>query len=371
MTGRHVNELMRIYNKYPDKLSQYSYAFPTNPNFQLDRIAEYLKQTIRPEWSEWEGNPNVSLDYIKSKHITRFNHWRGNLIIQNPNITLDYVKDNQDHINYKDLSYNPSLNINWVLQFPNADWDWGAISANPNITPEIILAHDFPWNWYHVSRNPSISMEFIENNPNWKWDNYTIGMNPNIDIIHIKRMICNGVLGNECGMFSSASVSIESLISLLNEPRENWFPLRCASTKPILTPSLTLAHENWFTKYYEERGKYYYKYISLNPNMTLDHIKWLESEEMKLGIKILDWEYLSRNKSLKLEWIDSYPDKGWDWHCIAANSFQQYYPKRKPMNTKMQQQIKNAVGYRPQGRGYCEARDHFNILSKLHEQTLI
>jgi hypothetical protein len=65
---------------------------------------------------------------------------------------------------WKHLSSNPSITMNFILTNPDKDWYWIDISSNPSITPEFIMNNlDKPWYWGRngLSRNLSITSNFI------------------------------------------------------------------------------------------------------------------------------------------------------------------------------------------------------------------
>lgn len=333
MSKEPQSELLRIMEKYPE-VGKSVYNVSINNNISFDYILNYP----HPVWDEWERNPNVPLEYIKSKEFQAFGHWRGNLILCNPSLTLDYIRLHHSHwsFDWKHISCNPSLTIDWLLEFPDKDWDWFVVSANPNITPEHILSNSqFKWDWSGVSRNPSVTMEFIENNPDLPWDAYYIGLNPNIDMIYLNNMLNKntntGISANQYGILTSSMITIESLISEFDK----------GSLMGRVLPSSD-----------------YLKGISGNPNLTLNHIKQFESLRPDIFDKMIDWSWLSRNPSLKREWIDAYPDKPWEWGYISANEFEPYYPKKK-IEQSMIDEI-HLSRYRPKGPGYHEAKESFD-----------
>jgi len=55
------------------------------------------------------------------------------------------------------------------------------------------------------------------------------------------------------------------------------------------------------------------KYISKNPNLTLEFIDKYPDENW-------NWKHISKNPRLTLDFIDRYPDKDWNWNYISANS---------------------------------------------------
>lgn len=58
-------------------------------------------------------------------------------------------------------------------RFPNKPWDCDDLSENPSITMEDILNHPekpWKWRWERLSINPNLTMEFIETHMDKDWD---------------------------------------------------------------------------------------------------------------------------------------------------------------------------------------------------------
>jgi hypothetical protein len=53
---------------------------------------------------------------------------------------------------WSELSWNPNITFQDVLENPDKPWDWYGLSMNRNITMKDVLENpDKPWNWYHLS----------------------------------------------------------------------------------------------------------------------------------------------------------------------------------------------------------------------------
>ena len=54
--------------------------------------------------------------------------------------------------------------------------------------------------------------------------------------------------------------------------------------------------------------------ISRNPNITMEFIE-------KYSNKPWNWYYISYNQNITIEFIEKYPDKSWNWGWISYNPF--------------------------------------------------
>jgi len=98
---RHVNELMKLLEKYPDK--------PWC-------------------WDAISTNPNLTIEYIE-KHPEKAWDWFA-------------------------ISWNPNLTIEFIEKHMDKPWDWFGISKHPNVDMEYVDAHpEKPWNWGAISNN--------------------------------------------------------------------------------------------------------------------------------------------------------------------------------------------------------------------------
>ena len=53
-----------------------------------------------------------------------------------------------------------------LLKYPEKSWDWREISRNPSLTLNFIEVHpEKPWDWGGISENINLTMDFIEAHP--------------------------------------------------------------------------------------------------------------------------------------------------------------------------------------------------------------
>lgn len=81
------------------------------------------------------------------------------------------------YVNYpwkwEQVSKNPNIRLEHVLQNPELPWNWKELSSNENITYEDVMRHpEKPWDWEGLVKNPNFTFAHIENNldkvTNWK-----------------------------------------------------------------------------------------------------------------------------------------------------------------------------------------------------------
>jgi hypothetical protein len=81
------------------------------------------------------------------------------------NITMKDVEDNP-HIewDYKGLSRNLNLTIDFVLKNLTKDWEWCTVARNPNITPEELntLPDNITLKWDDALLNPNLTLDFLK-----------------------------------------------------------------------------------------------------------------------------------------------------------------------------------------------------------------
>jgi hypothetical protein len=88
-------------------------------------------------------------------------------IFSNKSITLDIIRettDLRDNINYKYLSSNPNITIEYVLEHKDKEWNWVSIIINNGITMEEIYENYdlFSWGLKYCAFRLDITKSFIE-----------------------------------------------------------------------------------------------------------------------------------------------------------------------------------------------------------------
>jgi hypothetical protein len=86
------------------------------------------------------------------------------LCVKNTNITVNRVKDNpNENWNWRQLSTNPSIPLEFLEQNMNKKLWWEGISRRSDVTEEFINKHcDKRWDWYSIATNRNISISCIK-----------------------------------------------------------------------------------------------------------------------------------------------------------------------------------------------------------------
>lgn len=163
----------------------------------------------------------------------------------NPNLTIDFVRDHKDNIEWWRFSRICSLDI--LEEFENKI-DWYHASKNKNLSDDLIRRHYKELNWSHVSFWCSLEiLEEFHNKINW----ISATTNPNLTIKLAEEKL-------EFNSFQLEMIARYGSIHFVNKYIK-WLP---------------------------------FKYISCNPNLTLDFVRVYKDE--------LNWEIFSRVCSLEV-----------------------------------------------------------------------
>lgn len=85
---------------------------------------------------------------------------------------LPYMKDISIEFNHN-VSINPNITIDIILNNLNWPWDWYCLSQNPGIVWQNYIDNPtLPWDLDGLSQNPNITYDIIINNLNisWNWE---------------------------------------------------------------------------------------------------------------------------------------------------------------------------------------------------------
>ena len=125
------------------------------------------------------SNPNLTINFIK-KYPNK--DWSWSIISCNSNITMEDIESHPEYAwDYKSISKNPNLTENFINKYFDQDWNWDGISENPNINFDIVQKHfNWSWDYFELSRHPNITCDIIESNPDLPWDWIGISYNKNL-----------------------------------------------------------------------------------------------------------------------------------------------------------------------------------------------
>lgn len=120
-------------------------------------------------------NPDDIRRSIILDRLVRFrDKWTSNLW-SNPQMTLDLLELSSRALgcdpDYKALSRNPNVTIDFVKQTLDKAWSWSELTRNPAIKLLDILANkDLPWDDFWVQKKPGITMSIVREHNDMQWD---------------------------------------------------------------------------------------------------------------------------------------------------------------------------------------------------------
>lgn len=210
------------------------------------------------------------------------------LTYQHSDDEINSLSDITEKSNFQKLSYNRYLTLDWLLKFPNSNWNYKCLSRRYNFNKLWFYAFpDKPWDLKHIICHFDIKLidilkiQDVEN----KLDFSTISENPNL-----------------------------SLEWLLQFPRANWDLSKLAKH-----PHLCL---EWFSVIPTHRWDF--TQISLNKNFPLclldefPRAKW-------------DFKAISYHTQLNCYWFEEFKDKDWDFDYIQKTYI---YTRSKPLENQ-------------------------------------
>ncbi len=244
-----------------------------NEYFLRDAFQTYMNRLNNMElyllWMRFEKL--IDLDYFWS------------VITRQSFISLDMVKMNpQIPWNYKNLSYNPNLTWDFILENMSWEWDWFALTYHYNLDICICLAYytpTYPWNWWYISRHPDVDWDLIAQHLDEDLCWLSLSMNKTVDINIVK-----------------ANIHLP------------W-DFHAFSTNPNVSLDVVLRHENsWMSSYWD------WSSLSKNENITF--------EDVKNNIHLpWDWSMLSQNPNIvKLSSLKHFDSDDWsnlNWSSIS------------------------------------------------------
>jgi hypothetical protein len=111
----------------------------------------------------------------------------------NPNIPLEYVIDNLDKVwDFYGICLNRNHTFEDIVKRINGiPWE---ISYNPNVVfaEHVVKNRNIDWNPYAISRHQNTRIEHIENHPKFPWDYNGVSRNPNVTMDFILRNLDKG-----------------------------------------------------------------------------------------------------------------------------------------------------------------------------------
>ncbi len=203
--------------------------------------------------------------------------WNWDLLHKNPNITTNDLLSHNIPLNYKCLSSNPNLSLDFIKEHINEPWDMRILSGHPCITIEFVKEHiDIKWDWYNLSRK--CSLKDIDENNTLPWNWTTIHFRYDLTMEFIKKYISN--FRNRIHLSEKTNLTWDFIIDNPDIARRlNWYVI---SRHPCITWDI----------------------VANNPDYP-----W-------------DWYAMSQNRNITIEHIRQAPDKEWSFNSIYFTQIQ-------------------------------------------------
>ena len=325
--------------KYPNENWNIKYLIDNNKITDFNTLSKFkyidkdiIKKYPNKPW-DWEWlieNTNIKLEiFIQLDIIEKYKHkWDYLNLSRNPNITEEYILkypnenwnikyliDNNKITDFNTLSKFKNINKNILNRYSNKPWDWEWLIENTNIKLEIFIQLDIiekykhKWNYLNLSRNPNITEEYILKYYYKNWDIFYLIENDNITD-YKKFTILNKV----------------DYVILRKYPDKPWDWEYITYQKKISIDNLLDLKCNYIIKnpFKFDRYKYleyHYKYIKNIQDFILKHpYNDFDLYELIRNNKITDFKTLSKNINIDYNIINKYPDKPWDWEWLVKRN---------------------------------------------------
>lgn len=194
--------------------------------------------------------------------------------------------------------------------FPGKDWDWEELSGNPNITESYIKKNlDRPWDWEELAYNPNIHTRFIiEYGGKYRF-NHAITANPNITLVDALKFPIKLVYWQH--LLKNPNVPLDHIEQVLLEKNGDGSLIR-----------------PWWWRYATYHPKITLEFIRKHMDKQLD-LKYLSGVFWNIlpivkefSHKMWEWDVLSYNPFLTVEFIKEFPTKPWSFDSLSENELE-------------------------------------------------
>ena len=287
-----INIDQKIINNYPNKLWDWGWLIE-NTNIHVENyISLNLIEKYKYKWN-----------YLILSFISNLTE---NFILKYPYQywNIEYLIDNNKITDFKALSKFKKINQYIINEYSNKPWDWEWLIENTNIHIEKYIPLSLIEKYsYKQNYNLNLTENFILKYPYQDWDiRYLINNNKITDFKALSKFkyIDQEIIDN----YPDKSWDWEWLIQNTSIHIEKYIPLNSIKKYPY---------------------KWYYLYLSKNPNITEEFILKYPYQNWNMCFlikndKITDFNALSKFKNIDEYIIEIYPNKPWDWEWLIENT---------------------------------------------------
>ena len=193
------------------------------------------------------------------------------------------------------------------------------IYYHPNITPEFIAKYSDKLDWRIISSNANLSIDYIINTPYYPWHfNYIIAYNKNITYKHIKELclskpiLLGDIINSKHLDYASIleiyhilySKHISSLCANTSDNKDILFDLSEINYNPNITPEFIkqLSMMPWKFNVLSAHNNFTFEWLTL-----ASHDKW-------------NWSYISNNKNITPQHVCDNIEYPWDLSILLSRN---------------------------------------------------
>ena len=261
---------LSFFLKYP-QLPRYN--IEENQSITLDDI---LNSDIEWDYEKLQNhNPNITWEFI-SKHP--YFDWNFSLIPSCPDITWDILMDIiSDNPTNKHLLNIPDFNNNKTREIPDEEEIYNPkIKNKKDIINSIIK--QIKRGLKYFSKNKNITWEIVEQNQHIHWIYSYIFSNKNISLSQLKQIY----------------LKYKKPFNKLHKTEQFYFCGTGRDERIINKLEVNVEYDMFY-----------------NPNITEEFLEWCKQEQIKIN-----YEVLSQNPAISLDYVMRNPARGWNYHQI-------------------------------------------------------
>ena len=280
--SKFININQYIINNYPDKPWDWEWLIKNTIIYVERYIPFNLIEKYLDKWNYWKlsKNQNITEDFI--------------LKYPNQNWNMCFLIKNNKITDFNALSKFRNIYEDIIDKYPNKQWDWEWLIENTDINVENYIPFNLiekyldKWDYYYLSKNPNLTEKIILKYPNQNWD--------------IKYLIKNNKITDFNALTRFKYIN-KKIINKYLDKSWDW---------------------KWLIENTNIRVENYY-HLSKNPNLTEEFIlkypyKDWDIEYLIKNNKITDFNALSKFKNITQDIIKKYSDKSWDWKWLIENT---------------------------------------------------
>ena len=268
------------------------------------------------DWFDVTCNPNITIEHVIDNPSLP---WDITALRWNVNITPDVVRKYKDDFvwNYDDLCLNDNFTIEDIREFTNK-LDIYNVSGNIHLSLETIKKSPEIFNYYYLSNNPNLTWEFISQNLDKRWDWDELGRHSCVTLDIIKKH--PDLDWNMNSVSSNPNITLNQVLE--NPDLEwNWENL---SYNLKVTPQMLREnmHLNW--SWVDLTKNQHISSEDIKSNRDLPWIiranhPIIDMNTIRKGM--FDYWLLSTNPNINWKFVQDNINEDWNWSGLSRNRF--------------------------------------------------